>query len=141
MFKIEIPEYQRQRPVIQLIPLIDILLYMLIFFMATTVMQQMETELSISVPVAVQSQENTRTPGKIIINIDRAGAVVVNRRRLSDAELGGVLKRLSELYPDQAIIIRADRQTRHEAVVKVLDAAASAGIWNIAFSTLKEEQT
>lgn len=138
MFKIEVSEYQRQRPVIQLIPLIDILLYTLIFFMATTVMQQMESELSISVPKAAQSQDSARTPGEIIINIDTAGKVVVNQKALGKNDLRDLLKRISGLYPNQAVIIRADKDTRHESVVDVLDACAAAGIWNISFSTLKE---
>ncbi len=139
MFKIDIPEYQRQRPVIQLIPLIDILLYTLIFFMATTVMQQMETELSISVPKASESRDSARTPGEIIINVDRAGHVVVNQKALTKPDLKDLLKRIAVLYPNQSVIIRADKKSYHEAVVDVLDACAAAGIWNISFSTIKEE--
>lgn len=137
MFKVDIPEYQRQRPVIQLIPLIDILLYTLIFFMATTVMQEMETELSISVPKASESSDSARTPGEIIINVDRAGKVVVNQKPLAKPELVELLKRITTLYPNQPVIIRADRKTLHESVVEVLDACAAAGIWNISFSTTK----
>ncbi len=77
MFKIEISEYQRQRPVIQLIPLVDILFFTLIFFMTTSVLQEMESELSITVPKSVESTDSAREPGEILINVDKTGGIVV----------------------------------------------------------------
>ncbi len=139
MFKIEIPEYQRQRPVIQLIPLVDVLIYTLIFFMAVSALQQMETELSISVPEAKESKDAVRSPGEVIINVARDGKVVVNQRPLNQPQLAELLRHIASLYPNQPVIIRADRKTHHESVVNVLDACAAAGIWNIAFATLKEK--
>ena len=139
MFKVDIPDYQKQRPIIQLIPLVDILMYMLIFFMAVSVMQQFEMELSINVPKARESKDSTRLPGEIIINIDRGGKVVVNQKTLLSADLAGILKRIAHLYPNQPVIIRADADTRHASVVGVLDACAAAGIWNISFATVKED--
>ena len=139
MFKIEVPEYQRQRPVIQLIPLVDILMYTLIFFMSVSAMQQLESELSISVPEAKESKDTQRSPGEIIINVDKAGGVIVNQKRMDEKALRDLLMRIAKLYPNQSVIIRADARTYHESVVKVLDACAAANIWNISFSTLKDE--
>ena len=139
MFKIEVPEYQRQKPVIQLIPLVDILFYTLIFLMVISSLQQSESELSISVPKAAESKDMARTPGEIIINVDKSGAIIVNEKHMNDKSLAGLLARISGLYPNQPVIIRADAKTYHESVVKVLDACAAANIWNISFSTVKEE--
>ena len=139
MFKIEISEYQRQRPVIQLIPLVDILFFTLIFFMTTSVLQEMESELSITVPKSVESTDSAREPGEILINVDKTGGIVVNQKALDRAGLEQLLKKISSLYPNQPVIIRADAKAYHESVVRVLDACASANIWNISFSTIKEE--
>jgi biopolymer transport protein ExbD len=139
MFKVEVPEYQRQRPVIQLIPLIDILMFTLIFFMASSAMQQYETELSITVPEAAESKDSLRQAGEIIINVDKSGQIVVNEKRLDEAGLAKLLQRVVKLYPNQSVIIRADAKAYHESVVRVLDALAAANIWNISFSTVKEE--
>jgi biopolymer transport protein ExbD len=51
-----------------------------------------------------------------------------------------MLRRISTLFPNQPVIIRADEQTYHKFVIKVLDACAGADIWNISFSTIKEEE-
>jgi biopolymer transport protein ExbD len=123
---------------IPLAPLVDILLCTLIFFMAISVLYQRETELGIHVPKAEKGQDAQRAAGEIIINVAQDGGVVINQKRLSAGELETMLTKLSQLYPNQPVVIRADKRTYHEAVVAVLDACASANIWNIAFSTSKE---
>ena len=134
------PEYQSSKPTIQMAPLIDIVFITLIFYMTLSIFYQLETELTISVPKSEQSKEVVRSPGEIIINIDKEGLVVVNQRKLQGSELETMLKRIAQLYPNQPVIIRADKKTYHESIVQVLDACAAANIWNIAFSTLKEEE-
>ncbi|MDP3920242.1 MAG: biopolymer transporter ExbD [Candidatus Omnitrophota bacterium] len=122
-----------------LAPLVDIVFITLIFYMTLSIFYQLENELSISVPKAGQSEEVVRSPGEIIINIDREGKVVVNQKTFEQDALETMLKRIASLYPNQPVIIRADQKTYHESVIRVLDACAAADIWNIAFSTLKEE--
>jgi len=134
------PEYQISRPTVQLAPLIDIVFITLIFYMTLSIFYQLETELSISVPRAEESKEVLRSAGEIIINVHQDGRVVVNQKELDSAKLERMLKQIAALYPSQPVIIRADKKTYHEAVVRVLDACAAANIWNIAFSTLKEEK-
>ena len=136
---LSVSEYQKQRPSIQIAPLIDIVFLTLIFFMVLSIFQQLESEISISVPKAKESKEIVRSPGEIIINIMKDGAVIVNQKRLGYEELEEMLKRISTLFPNQPVIIRADEKTYHKFVVKVLDACASADIWNVSFATLKEE--
>lgn len=139
MIQFEPSEYEKQRPVFQMTPMIDIMFLNLIFFMSLFVYFQFETELNISVPKAKESTEAKRTPGEIVINILQDGAVVVNQKKMSLEELGGILRKTSEWYPGQAVILRADQKTYHEHVVGVLDVCANAKIWNISFATTKEK--
>ncbi len=129
--------YQRQTPTIQMAPLIDIVFLTLVFFMAMSVFNQQESELSISVPKSAESTETVRSPGEIIVNISKDGSVIVNQRKLKTGDLETMLKKVSSLFPNQPVIIRADGQTYHKFVVNVLDACANANIWNISFSTVK----
>jgi len=139
MIHLDPPEFMKGTPSIQIAPLIDIVFITLIFFMTLSVFYQLENEVSINIPKAQQSKEMERTPGEIVMNIDREGLVTINQKRFSEGELQAMLKRLSSLYPNQAVIIRADAKTHHEDVIRVLDACAGASIWNIAFATTKEE--
>lgn len=137
MSKYAISEYQKQRPVVQMAPLIDIVFLTLVFFMTISIFNQQETEINISVPQAQESKDAARSPGEIIINIDTDGRFVVNQKELSQEALEKMLVRVSTLFPDQSIIIRADENTVHKHTINALDACAKAGIWNISFATKK----
>ncbi len=137
--KFDVSEYAKQRPAFQMTPMIDIMFLNLIFFMSMFVYFQFETELDITVPKAAESKEMRRAAGEIVINILKDGYVVVNQKRLTIPELGGLLRKTAEWYPGQAVILRADQKTYHEQVVRVLDECAKAKIWNISFATSKDK--
>lgn len=140
MAKFTISEYQQQRPMIQMAPLIDIIFLTLVFFMTLSIFNQLETELNISVPDSQESKEAMRSPGEVIINLTKEGRIVVNQRELSMQDLEVMLKKVSALFPNQSVIIRADEKTYHKDVINVLDACAAADIWDISFSTKHKDE-
>ncbi|MEI8292466.1 MAG: biopolymer transporter ExbD [bacterium] len=119
----------------QIAPLVDILLFLVIFFLITWNFSRSETELDIKVPTASEGQETRRMAAKVIVNIKPDGSVVMNRRSMDSAQLLEALKKIVALYPDQAVILRADESTDYRYVVGVLDACRQANILNIAFAT------
>lgn len=127
------------KPTIQMAPLIDIIFLLLIFFMSVSIFSQLETEINITVPAAKQSTDIKRSPGEIIINITRDGQVIVNQRKLGYVELEKMLSRISRLYSGQPVIIRADKDTYHKDVIRVLDICAGANIWNVSFATVQKD--
>lgn len=130
----EISKYQKERPVIQLAPLIDIVFLTLVFFMSLSIFSEQEAELDITVPHSTESKETARSAGQIIVNINKSGEMIVNQKEFNDAQLEEMLKKVSVLFPNQPVIIRADENAYHKYTVKVLDICARANIWNIAFS-------
>lgn len=128
------------KPVIQIAPLIDIIFLLLIFFMSASIFYQLETEIDITVPAAEKSTETKRSVGEIIINVRKDGTVVVNQRELTHLDLKHMLKQVSELYKGQSVIIRADQDTHHKDVIKVLDICAGSDIWNVSFATMEEKK-
>lgn len=131
---------EKSGTVVYMAPLIDIIFLLLIFFMSAAIFYQLESELNISVPSAQESTQAPRLAGEVIINIRQDGVVVVNQRQMDEKALGQMLNRIGQVYTDQAVIIRADKNTYHKHVIRVLDKCASAGIWNISFATIKEER-
>lgn len=136
------PSPEEESPQFQIVPLIDIVFLVLIFFMSASIFYQLESELNINIPTASESVPPERTPGKIIINIGPPPLekIVVNQRELTIAELTGILQRISALYKGQAVIIRADKKTSYDRVIQVLNACAQADIWNISFAAVKREK-
>ena len=121
-----LPDPAERTPDMPLAPMIDIMAVMLIFFMTLSVYYQLESEISITVPKAEKASESSRSPGEIIINVDSAGGIVVNQKAFDKNRLEKMLKRISSLYPNQPVIIRADKKTPHEYAIRVLDACAGA---------------
>ena len=131
-------EYARHLPGIQVIPLIDILLVNLSFFMAMFLYFNFESQLNIAVPQAASAKEFMPVTDEIVVNIGRDGTVVVNQKKVTLEELAALFKKTVELYPAQAVVLRADQKTFHQNVVRVLDVCAKSKIWNISFATTKE---
>ena len=132
-------EYTKHLPAVQVIPLIDILLVNLSFFMAMFLYFNFEGQLNISVPKAAASVQSQILSQEVIVNVLKEGDVVVGKKKMDLSELATLLKRTAELYPSQAVVVRADQKTYHERVIQVLDVCAKANIWNISFATTKEQ--
>jgi biopolymer transport protein ExbD len=140
MGKYEVSEYLKQKPTVQLAPLVDIAFWALIFFMIIAVFSQLETEVSINVPKSTMSTETAPNAGKLVINIYRDGRFMVNQQELTAGALQEMLKKVSKLFPNQQIIIRADEQVYHKYVIQAMDACIGAGVRDISFSTIKEDK-
>jgi biopolymer transport protein ExbD len=137
----KLSKYVTQEPmVLQLAPFIDVILFLLVFFLLTWNVSRYEAELSVSLPVAEQGETSTRMPGEILINVNREGEVIINRRTLQPEELFQILNEVSRDFPDQAVILRADAQTDYQNVASVIDICKKANVWNIAFSVTNPQE-
>ncbi len=124
-------------PGIQLAPLVDVLLLLLIFFLMTWNAARSENELDVKVPKASAAKEKTAPIGDVVVNVKADGNVVVNRRTLTGGELGELLKSLVRLNPEQAVVIRGDEAGAYKNIIGVLNICTEAGITNVAFATAK----
>ncbi len=122
-------------PTFQLAPMIDILLVVLCFFILTWNSALHENELDVRVPSAKSAKEAQPYLGQVVINIRSDGTFVMNKSPLDRDELLVRLKKLSGLYPDQAVIVRGDESVEYRFIANVLDICRSADIWNVAFAT------
>jgi biopolymer transport protein ExbD len=124
----------------QLAPLVDVLLLLVIFFAVSYKFGQDEQLMDISVPAADEGKERGRTSvGEIVVNVKKDGSLVVNGQDISVDELLTRLKNITAVFKDQAVIIRGDEVTDFKAVVTVMDTCQKAGIWNVAFATKPPE--
>ena len=128
---------QFHHPGIQLAPLVDVLLLLLIFFLLTWNAARNENELDVKVPKASAAKGKTAPIGDVVVNVKADGNVVVNRRTLTSAELTDLLKSLVQLNSEQAVIIRGDEAGAYKNIIGVLNICTDAGITNVAFATAK----
>lgn len=126
-----------QHPGIQLAPLVDVLMLLLIFFLLTWNAARNENELDVKIPKASEAKEKSAPIGDVVVNVKADGTVVVNRRNLNGEELREMLQSLVQLDRDQAVVIRGDEQGAYKHVVEVLNICSAAGVTNVAFATAK----
>ena len=92
---------QPERVVFQIAPMVDILLFLLVFFMLTWNFSRNEAELDVKVPAAREGKENRRPAGEVILNVKK-------RRRARNESQGHVLRRASgNAYPHREAISRS----------------------------------
>jgi biopolymer transport protein ExbD len=126
----------RDDPEINFIPLIDVLLVILIFLMVTTTYQRV-AELQITLPEA-QANEAKPKPKEVVVGVDAQGRYVIDRSVFnftSVAEFAQLLRRAAGDAAEPVIIINADANATHQAVVHVMEAARAAGYIHITFAT------
>ncbi|MBK8018603.1 MAG: biopolymer transporter ExbD [Betaproteobacteria bacterium] len=126
----------REEPEMNLIPLIDVLLVILIFLMVTTTYSKY-AELQINLPSADAPQAAER-PKQIDVAVTTNGRYVVNRTPVvftSADAFGNELKRAAGSNPDPMVVINADANATHQSVINVLEAARLAGFGRVTFST------
>ena len=122
-------------PGLALTSMLDVIFLLLCFFVTVSVFSQWESEITIKLPSAATAEEPDRLPGEIIVNLAKDGAVTVNGKTLALADLKERLARVAKFYPDQAVIIRADKDVRYELLVGVIDTCRAANVWNFSFAT------
>ena len=127
----------QHHPGIQLAPLVDVLLLLLIFFLLTWNAARNENELDVKLPSASAAKENAAPAGPVVVNVKVDGTVVVNRRNLTEPELADLLRNLVQLDAQQAVVIRGDETGAYKNIVNVLNIASQAGVANVAFATAK----
>jgi biopolymer transport protein ExbD len=126
----------REEPEINLIPMIDVLLVILIFLMVTTTYSQF-SGLQINLPEA--SGETASEKSSLVnVSIDATEHYAINSQTLQFTgvdNLAADLRRAAGDAKDPVIVINADARTPHQAVVNVMEAARAAGLNNITFKT------
>ncbi|MBP7203949.1 MAG: biopolymer transporter ExbD [Propionivibrio sp.] len=132
--------FQRGRghdePEINLIPLIDVLLVIIIFLMLTTTYSRF-SGLEINLPTA-DANSQVEQPNEINVAITASGQVLVDKVPLVAAEVKAIseaLRRAAGDRTDPVIVINADAKATHQSVVDIMQAAQTAGYPHISFAT------
>lgn len=120
---------------VELTPLIDVVLLLLIFFMVSTTFKR-ESVLAVELPQA-QGAPREQAAAEIMLRLDASGTVAVNDEQLPDGEVGTVAGALARASGERVIVV-ADAAARHDAVVRVLDAAGRSGLTDVRILTERE---
>ena len=123
-----------EEPEVNLIPLIDVLLIVLIFLAVSTTYSRF-AELKIQLPSADATTPAT-PPNIINVAVTADGRYALDKAVLPDsATLAEALTRAAQGREDVLLVINADAQAPHQSVISVMEASRLAGIVRISFAT------
>ena len=132
---------RRQRtdePDINLTPLIDVVFLLLIFFMVSTTFKR-DAELAVELPEA-SAEPAVREQNILELVIDAQGRYFLGDKELVNRRLETVKQALADAageQRDRPLVIRADAQTPHQAVVTAMDAAGQLGFKRLSIATVR----
>lgn len=118
---------------INMIPMIDVMLVLLILFIITAPLFTPHA-LKIDLPQA-SSQESPDKPNNIALAIDAKGVLFWNDEPISDKKLDTLLTKAAQKKPQPELHLRADKKTQYQKLAEIMSAAQNAGIIRIGFVT------
>jgi biopolymer transport protein ExbD len=117
---------------INMTPLVDVMLVLLIIFIITVPV--MKHAVNIDLP-RVTNQPPDSKPETVRLTVDSQGAYFLNEQRVDDAALPELLKAAAAKTPQPDLHIRGDKAVRYERVAEAMAAAQQAGLKKIGFIT------
>jgi biopolymer transport protein ExbD len=127
---------------ISVIPLIDVILVLLIFFMATATFDQ-NSRIKVELPEA-SSEATPAADQALIVQIDAEGRYFVNNSEVINSRIETLKSALQQQGGDpakQSVVLRADARTQHQAVVTAMDALAQTGYRNLSIATVRASES
>jgi len=117
---------------IEIIPLIDIMFFLLAAFMLVSLSMVNLKSLKVNLPTATTATPEAKKDF-IDISVDKLGAIYLDKKPMAANELVLALTAVQKGHPNVRVFISGDQDARHGAVIRVLDVVRSAGIDKVAF--------
>ncbi len=115
-----------------LTPLLDVVFLLLVFFLVSTSFVKPEQSIDIDLPSADQAQQTPRDRQIVAVHVKEGGVIVIDGRIITGRQdLKQTLVRQFEANPDAGLVIRGDRSAFHNDIVRVMNAAISAGLKDV----------
>jgi len=122
----------RRRSRIVIIPLIDIMFFLLASFMMVSLQMSRTENIKVHLPDASQARQDYQ-PGILNIAVDKSGTAWVERKPVTIAELNLVVSNRFQADTNLSVYISGDRDTLHGNMVEVYRAVRAAGLQKISF--------
>jgi biopolymer transport protein ExbD len=126
-----------RRARIEIVPMIDVVFFLLVFFMMASLSMSVYGGLPVNLPRAATGQVSAAETASV--TVDREGHAFLNREPVPPAALEARARALLQANPTLAVVINADGDAVHRHVVAVLDALRLAGVSRMAIAVAPAE--
>ena len=133
-----LPAAVKKKARIEIIPMIDTMFFLLVFFMIATLSMTLQKGMPVNLPTASSTTDDL--PEQVTLSISKNGDVHFNKDPVTLEELEARLDGLLYYGEEPAVVINADKAASHGHVVKVMDSVRKTGILNMAIATEPEAE-
>lgn len=135
---------QTRRPLapmteINIIPLVDVTLVLLIIFMVTTAFTR-DTALQLELPPAKSSQTSAQNPDEIVIALGRGNQLTLDGKAASESQIAAAMRARVEKNPRARVIIKGDGRVAYQRIVRLMDLARQTGLKSVSLGTRAPEE-
>ena len=123
---------------IEIIPMIDTIFFLLVFFMISTLSMTQFKGMQVNLPKAASGQQAPAESAAV--TIDKDGRLFLNQQVTDEASLAEALSQQLEKNPEMLVVINADDGVPHGQVVQVMDIARGVNVAKIAIAVKPKEQ-
>jgi len=122
----------------QLAPLVDIALVLVIIFMVTAPLLDANNTVEVDLPKAATVE--AKSEDNITITLDASGQTALNKDLVPLSKLEPAVKGMVAKHPDRLVLIRADKKVLHQQILEVLNIAKKSGAKKIAIATIQRSR-
>lgn len=125
-----------EKPALMIIPMIDIIFFLLVFFMISTIYTIPQQSLSIMLPKTKTQQSAELKP--VLIDYEKTGQFMINDGYVTKDQLISIVQGKVKENKSQNFLIRADRDLSYGKVVELMDDMKVAGATSISIATVNK---
>ena len=126
--------HEVREPLVMIIPMIDIMLFLLVFFMLRTMYMVNASTVQVNLPQAASAQQDTG-PHIVSITVTERGEILCDRDDTPTKELTARVKERLAEDPETVFVVRGDKKADYQYVVSVFDALKEAGTRHVSIAT------
>ncbi|MEC4680354.1 MAG: biopolymer transporter ExbD [Nitrospirota bacterium] len=131
-----LPASAKKKARIEIIPMIDTMFFLLVFFMIATLAMTIQHGMPVSLPTAESSTD--KITEYVSLTLTREGMLYYNKEAITLQELEMRLANLQQSSSDSSLLINADEQVPHGQVIQVMDLIRLSGITTMSIATKPE---
>jgi len=129
----KLPASSRKKARIEIIPMIDTMFFLLVFFMIATLSMTLEKGMPVDLPASGTATDDI--PDHVSLTLTENDELFFNKETITVPELAPRLQRLLNDQEHPAVVINADEAVSHGSVVEVMDIVRQSGITTMAIAT------
>lgn len=122
---------------IEIIPMIDTIFFLLVFFMISTLSMAQYSGLPVNLPKAASGRQAPSESAAVTISTD--GKVAIDKEDVAREQIRNILRDRLVKNPELIVLINADEHVEHGVVVEIMDAARQAGVAKMAIAVKPKE--